>query len=293
MMLERLLHPLLTSTLSEPSLWGKLPSFGDFVHQSAQAQDMDAWQSWFAHYPINDLSKYDIALQGKTATRHTSTGWLYLHMPQRDGIERTQPWCFALPQGALGAAPHIPIDHVIVGVFANSCDKVGRLHPIVIWQAVAPHLSDHLAGPKNWLYWLSHLLQVHTPPFSTPQEPNKTTPLSMVLAQMWDVARDSMSNAPFGLLRKPLPQMELAQLLEQSIPTGTSLVGAHSESAHGVKQLPWKLWQELQLKPKKKPSDQPAHGYFWQQAHNGEYINALKLELAPASAAAHTDGHAS
>jgi type VI secretion system protein ImpM len=268
MMLDRLLHHFLPPALSAPSLWGKLPCFGDYVHQNAQAQDMDAWQTWFMHHPIQELVNHDSALQLQKPHTQQAQGWLHLNIERRASNAHPQPWCFVIPAGVLQTSAHIPAEQAIVGVFANSCDQVGRLHPVVIWQSVQTDLSDALQGTKNWLFWLSQLLQSHTPPFSTPNSPNKTSTLSTQLTQMWACAQSSMVRAPFGLFHKDLSEAALNQIVEQGLPAGTSLVGPHSESLCGVAQLPWPTWSEPNT-----------HGYFWQQAANGEYINAVKFPL--------------
>lgn len=268
MMLDRLLQQFWPPALGAPSLWGKLPCFGDFVHQSVQAQDMDAWQTWFAKHPIDELATYDSAVLLHKPQTQQAPGWLHLNIEQRTNKAPAQPWCFVIPAGVLQTSPHLPVNQAVVGVFANSCDQVGRLHPVVIWQSVQTDLCNVLDQPKNWLFWLAQLLQSHTPPFSTPNTPNKTSTLSMQLTQMWACAQPSMSHPPLGLFHKELPSLSLAKIVEQGFASGTSLVGAHSESAHGVSQLPWALGSELS-----------SHGYFWQQAPNGEYINAVKLAL--------------
>ena len=268
MMLERLIHHFVPPALSAPSLWGKLPCFGDFVHQSVQMQDMDAWQTWFMRHPIQELNNYDSALCLQAPMTSSSAGWLHLNIDQRTNQAHPQPWCFVIPAGVFLPTPHLPAERAVVGVFANSCDQVGRMHPVVIWQSVQTDLNDVLAQPKNWLFWLAQLLQSHTPPFSTPNAPNKKSTLSAQLTDMWACAQASMVRAPLGLFRKDLPDMALSKIIEQGFSVGTSLVGAHSESMRGVAQLPWLSWSEL-----------GHHGYFWQQATNGEYINAVKLPL--------------
>ncbi len=271
-MMHHLFDRFYPPTLSAPSLWGKLPCFGDFVHQSVQAQDMASWQKWFTRCPIDELSSHDLALLEEQHQSQRSPGWMHLSIPQRLRNSHPQPWCFVLPPGMVDEAPHLPNHKTVVGVFANSCDQVGRLHPVVIWQSVQANLRDELKASKNWLFWLSQLLQSHTPPFSTPQAPNKVASLSIQISQMWACAHPSFSRGPFGLFHKDLPQTALAQIVEQGLPAGTSLIDAHSESMRGVGQLPWSLESTL-----------PSHGYFWQQAPNGEYISAVKLALGHTS----------
>lgn len=277
-MLARLFRCVFPLTLSEPSLWGKLPCYGDFAQHNVHAQDMVSWQEWFQRYPITELDSHAVDLFSTTAKAPRHSGWLRLNIPERTRNAHAQPWCFVLPQGALRTAPHIPGNRVIAGVFANSCDQVGRLHPVVMWHSVHTNWREKLESPRHWLFWLSQLLQAHTPPYSTPQDPNKTASLRDQLMCMWREAETSLSRAPFEFLRKPLPHKSLTQTIAQASTDSQRMHRTHLESANGVKQLPWTPWPSSNEFNSEQLND-ASYGFFWQQAPNGEYINAVRIAL--------------
>lgn len=276
MMWQKIQEYVLPHNLPMPSVWGKLPYYGDFTHIHTSPQDIDAWRLWFDRFPLRELAKHNAFDFGLRQQSRRAAGWLQIDPPdaQRNSFE--QPWCFVLPAGALMPAPHVPADCLIVGTCAQSCDQIGRLHPVVIWQAVHPAWLHQLNAPRNWLYWLGRLLQMHTPPLCRPADTYNGPEFSTQLEDLWGLTRRSLHQVLLGILRKPLPEQDLARFFEQTVAQGELAQSIRVYTELGVNQLPWGVWQERYTHDQ---STATPHAYFWQQASNGQYISAVALDL--------------
>ena len=167
-MLERFLKLIPQAPLSPPSLWGKVPVHGDFVTHNAQSDDCAAWQQWFERHPLHQIvSNANVELHTPNL-RQRSAGWLHLEVEPQEKKLEVGVWGFALPPNTLPNTRHIPDGAVLIGAMAESCDKVGRIHPLVIWSALQPEALEQLNQPLHWPYWLARLLAQHVPPISRP-----------------------------------------------------------------------------------------------------------------------------
>lgn len=266
MIWQKIQEYVLPHNLPMPSVWGKLPYYGDFTHIHTTPQDIDAWRLWFGRYPLNELDKHNAIDVRLRSPKRVPAGWLHIDVPELEHSRIAQPWSFVLPAGALMLAPHLPADSLIVGACAQSCDQVGRLHPIVIWQAVHPTWLAQLDTPRNWLFWLTRLLQKHTPPQCRPDTNDTGLKFNIQLDDLWHLTRRSLHQVWLGVLRKPLPEQSFASYFNDAIQL--------DDTTPGVRQLPWGAWSERCTQHPKSN-----RAYFWQQAGNGQYISAVVLDL--------------
>ena len=86
-------------------LYGKIPSYGDFLHRRLPSSFVEPWNDWLSN-----------ALTGSQAA--LGDGWMeaYLTSP---------PWRFVIEPGLLGEAAWL-------GVLASSVDRVRRCYPITV-----------------------------------------------------------------------------------------------------------------------------------------------------------------
>lgn len=275
-MLGALLNRFAPTLLSAPSVWGKLPSYGDFAYQNAQTEDRAAWQEWFLHYPLSELG--ELAQPAIPVTTPRSAGWVSLDLPKPQKNINARPWCFAFPAGTLPAAPHLPAQRLIIGVVAESCDKVGRKHPIVIWHSLCVEGCFHLKDPFNWCYWLARCLHDHLPRPASFEPPHGEHDFMTQLNFLWKEAAPTLS-ARLRFFWKLLPKSELEAMLQSFRPSSAARADLRSkrpdlpDPQSGVRQLPWHQWPELLL------PENATHraGYFWQQSDDGEYIQFATL----------------
>ncbi|ATE59937.1 TagF domain-containing protein [Thauera sinica] len=268
-MIRRFFRRYLAAPLPAPSVWGKLPALGDYVSRHASPADIAAWQRWFEVYPLDRLSESAIDLdEAPPARAAASDRWLSTEPVAVPGREHPLPWCFILPPDALPQAPRLPAGLPVIGVMARSCDRVGRLHPLVVWQSVQPRwLVDH-RQTQEWLFWLSSYLVCHTLPYSTPEAFNPV-PFLDLLDALWHTASPGPA-ARLGLAPKPLPDGELTRLIAEAKPAGLFRAKRNpADDLAGVRHLPWADWPLAAIRPM---GFGQRRAYFWQHAANGEYV---------------------
>lgn len=267
-MLSRLLDRLVSPALSAPSIWGKIPAYGDFAQCDAHAEDIESWQLWFAAHPLQEIAE-NATFRIESAKRDPApTPWFRVDIPDRRPRVPEGPWGFLLPPRALRPAPHLPSHACIAGAMALSCDKVGRLHPIVVWSALREDRIEQMAEPFNWVYWASRLLRSHTPPVSTPAAPNVAMPMLDQLAALWQEARPTFG-ARLAVLRQPLPAAALSALADIG-------GGEPTDDSGGVRRLPWEHWPRC-IRPEENGGRRSA--FFWQQATSGEFLACAAIPL--------------
>lgn len=267
--LKALCRALTQRTLVQPpSVWGKLPAYGDFVHHNVSASAQDAWHDWVQTYwhrrPVHRNN-------GAAKSTVSSSGWMEVsQMPVRADLSRV-PVAFVLPPG------HLPQmgDAFVQGVMVPSEDKVARPCPLIIYQTVqrswmqrtwAPPLTaasdtgawqGHVQG-RHVLYWWARLA-------ARLQHPTGLFPAVVdAVEQVWALHEPGWAE---WLGRAPMPaaQEALVSLVQQF---GASGGQDAADTLRGVYHLPWADWPERTLR-----SEKP-HAAFWLQDGDGGYVNA-------------------
>lgn len=130
-------------SVSPPAIWGKLPSHADYVTHGVRADEVEALQRWLAGQVRPLPSAPHQAKTARTPTRQATDRWLALEPARYQPSPHSIPVAFVLPPGVLPfSGPH----HVL-GVVANSCDRLGRQHPLIVYQrANARWLRQHFAS---------------------------------------------------------------------------------------------------------------------------------------------------
>ncbi|MDR1995535.1 TagF domain-containing protein [Azonexus sp.] len=259
-----------SAPLSPPSVWGKLPAYGDYIMRRANPADIDAWQSWLGAHPLADLEAECDSQRDAGAADRRPGQWVDIEPRPARREKIPLPWHFILPPDTLAATPHLPAGHAIIGVVAASCDRIGRLHPLIVWQALRP--SWLLGGDQalQWQTWLAALVARHVPPCSTPEVINPR-PFLEQLEAMWAHATPGLG-ARFGFGRQPLPAGELQRLLQEALPASRDWQKRTADaSLSGVRHLPWAEWPGIAMHPAGS-ADAPGRAYFWQQSAAGEFV---------------------
>jgi hypothetical protein len=260
-------------------MWGKIPAYGDFVHHNVQAEDIHVWQHWFSSYPLEQvIEQSSIELEGNK-TRNKSAGWFYIDTPVPVMKPLTGVWSFVIPKGILKPAPNIPQDSYMVGAMAMSCDKVGRLHPIVIWSSLQSDGLEHLSHAMNWPYWVARLLADHLPSKAQANKINLTDiSLQQQLINLWGEASRSFSPR-FPLLKfikHEIPVEGLNRLLGQYPKRPNHPIKHSGEFEFGLRDLPWHNWPHCVNVQVEKDHPQ---AYFWQQSVAGKYLHCVSVSL--------------
>jgi type VI secretion system protein ImpM len=124
-----------SSLVTPPAIWGKLPAHADFVRSRMRHGESEGWRPWLAE-------------KGRLA---------------RSNRGADVPVSFVLPPGVLSFASR----RFVIGVITPSLDKVGRVHPLLVYQLahqrwVMAHFGQDEAMPRNWLFWLARAVARHT-----------------------------------------------------------------------------------------------------------------------------------
>lgn len=224
-----------------PSMWGKLPAFGDFVRSRVTAPQMTEWNWWLARHPV-------VGGDAQLAGGHA------------------MPWSFVLAPGSLRFSGRL----YVAGVMADSCDRVGRRHPFLIFlQVKSTWLQHNLTRADNALFWMARLLARHaSPAVATEPLAGKTNPsLRDELDWMWSGGRFS---AWRWLTRAPaVPDLTFARDCARYA-SGAGIDVA--KSLTGVAQMPWADWPRC--------LEHSGGGWFWQQDHQSGYVSQFRLRDA-------------
>lgn len=262
---------------SAPAVWGKLPSHGDFIQHGIKAGEVQAWQHWLAEHVRPKVEPKPTVVPRFRAGEH----WLSLDAPQRQKpLAQRVPVAFVLPPGTLTFARQ----HV-AGVMANSHDRLGREHPIIVYQCVNRRwLEQHVVGDasqepaaalRQWLFALTRLLDRYVQPPDEegakslgPNAPRTTTTLalSQAIDRLWALYVPGWPQR-LGMAER-MPSLSEVQAVLQQAPTQSG--PAPAESLQGMPRLPWVDWPErLWTKP---------CAAFWQQDGQGGYVgSSLRL----------------
>jgi len=251
-----------------PSVWGKLPAYGDFIHHNVGASAQDAWHDWVRTY----WHRRPPSRQSASAARAGSfKGWIEVSQRPARADLSSVPVAFVLPPGYL---PKIG-DVFVQGVMVPSEDKVGRSCPLVIYQTVhrswmqrtwacpVVGVSDRSIGRgheqgRHVLYWWARLagrLQHSEAAFDA---------LVKAVDQVWTLHEPGWSEW-LGRVPMPAEQEALASLMAQFGRLGGQDA---ADPLRGVYHLPWADWPERTLRA---VNPLPA---FWLQDRDGGYVNA-------------------
>jgi len=207
-----------------PAAWGKLPAFGDFTRTRVTVAQVEDWQRWLERHPVAELG---------------------------DQRAHALPWSFVLSPGCLPFSG----GHYVIGAIAESCDRVGRRHPFVLYQTVSRRwLANNMDAPRNLLFWLARLLSLH----ATQAASDADTSLEGQLRQLWKLCRPTLLQR-IRLVRTATALDAARDLLP--LLGGPTDVAA---SLHGVAAPPWSDWPHCLARGR--------DAWFWQQDDAGRYV---------------------
>jgi type VI secretion system protein ImpM len=250
-------------TSTAPAAWGKLPVFGDFIRCGATVEQVEDWQRWFAVFPLTEFGAPEAAAM--------AAGQEQLQVQQNKPNAHQLPWSFVLPPGALPFSGN----HYVAGVMSNSCDKVSRRHPFVIYRLVSQNwLERYLTVPQNSLFWLARLLSRYTPPLLqyTDTSGGPVPSLEAQLDRLQFAQRRPRWWQRLGIDKAPdddlHTSLQLSIILDQ---LGPAPAGDPALQLQGVSTAPWALWPSCIW--------QGGGGWFWQQDHQGRYVGQLRVDI--------------
>jgi type VI secretion system protein ImpM len=262
--------------VSPVALWGKMPCRGDFIRRNLPFEQEEALEKWVGQ-------KRAILLpQDAPPERQVTNGipWHSLEPRARRSSSvdplafgyPAQPWCFALPPRSLPFSA----DRYLIGVWMNSCDKVGREYPLVMFQTAArrwagQYFALHADWPCEWLFnaarLIAHSIHAQEDEADHPGSRKEALdPIAMLMARLnalWSLYAPGWRN--FLGERISMPKKEahwIRELIDPPLPDDPVW---HLE---GVRFLPWADWPRCLL-------DSPDKGYFWQQNPHGRFIGAI------------------
>ncbi|WP_295380555.1 type VI secretion system-associated protein TagF [uncultured Pseudacidovorax sp.] len=237
--------------VTPPAIWGKLPGHADFVRSGVRHRESEGWAPWLAQVAEWEAGYGDASGAGQGAT--------------------AVPVAFVLPPRTLAFAPR----RFVVGVIAPSSDRVGRQHPLLVYQLARPgwvrrqfDLQAHTS--RDWLFWLARAVARQL----GQAEGADMQPLERLVDGLWAVhsgeSRRRPRPVPSQRREPPKPQADAQAAAAQALLD--ELAGpapAHDPAAqlHGVRHLPWADWPQRLLSARPGP-------VFWQQDADGGYVNA-------------------
>lgn len=233
-------------TRSRPGIWGKLPAFGDFVRLGVTTREVEDWRAWFDRHPVERLGS-------------TGRAW-------------PLPWSFVLSPGVLPFSG----SRYVVGAVADSSDKVGRRHPLLIYRTVPRRwLLERPGRPDDVLFLLARLLASHqTARASSEDGAAGVDALDAQLERVWRAERPAWLGR-FGLRREAGGLGALREALVDSVGAvdAVDAVDAANDKAapsvRGVPHPPWAGWPQCLL--------QGRYAWFWQQDGQGGYVDHRRI----------------
>ena len=159
-------------SVSPPAIWGKLPSHADYVTHGVRADEVVELHDWLAAQvrPLAGPRKVP------ATPRPSADRWLALEPERHRPSPHSIPVAFVLPPDVLAFSG----PQYVLGVVANSCDRLGRRHPLIVYQRAnarwlrqhfvsigddAPSLFESDSGPSTmtglrqpWMFWLARLV---------------------------------------------------------------------------------------------------------------------------------------
>lgn len=251
-MLKRLIAANLVTT---PAIWGKLPAHADFVSSGMRNGDLECWKSWLTAQTFD----------GKSGHGSSSA---------------SLPAAFVIPASTLGLARR----GFVVGAMARSMDRLGRPHPLVVYQFAQArwllrHFSPHASCPQDWFFWLARTVSRH----ASLHEAADIRTLERATGELWRLHAPSASQLLTDALRGTTDPLALSARSRALL---DRLMGEASQDdpalrLAGVHFMPWVDWPErIALdggKMSSRASDTKGRrfeGAFWQQDASGGFVNA-------------------
>jgi type VI secretion system protein ImpM len=227
-MLRKLIAPW---CILPPAIWGKLPDRADFVRSGVRHGEAEAWMLWLAQQGFN--------AEAGVAARAVSA-----------------PVAFVLPAGDLSFARR----RFVFGVIAPSVDKVGRSHPLVIYQQAHPrwamrHFEAQRDQPLNWQFWLARVVARH----ARTQGHADFHALETTVRALWEESCKMEKDRP------EQRTLRMEALLDRGL--GPASNNDPAAGLHGVRHLPWADWPH-------RLQGARAESAFWQQDAEGRFIGA-------------------
>lgn len=240
-----------TRQVTPPAIWGKLPGHADFVRSGVRHRESEGWAAWLAQVagrPAGGDEALEVA-QGAAAL----------------------PVAFLLPPGTLAFAPR----RFVVGVIAPSSDRVGRQHPLLVYQLARPGWVRRQFGPRthtqsDWLFWLARAVARQL----GHAEGADRQPLERLVGGLWALYTTTPQRQPRTASahrgETAQPQADghaaTAQALLDEL-AGPPPADDPAARLRGVRHLPWADWPQRLLCTRPSP-------VFWQQDAEGGYVNA-------------------
>lgn len=228
-----LAHLFNARPVTSPAIWGRLPAHADFVRHGVRHGEAEGWEAWLR------------GALGRAASQHE---------PDAGRALRTSiPIAFVLPPG------HVPFaqGRFVLGVILPSTDRVGRRHPLVVYQVarrvwIERHYERHVHEPRSWQFGLARLLAQHV----QARADCELRQLAQHVDRLWCELGDGGCGGPAG---------KAADAPAVRAPAH----GFHDPAAalHGVRHLPWSDWP-------RRLQGVRGHCAFWQQDVAGRFVNA-------------------
>lgn len=297
------------SAVSGPTLWGKVPSRGDFIRHNvkhAQGEALQAWigaqlhaanpvvaapapplkpevakrkrgedAKWSRLTPVDLVDPRAVMPKARVPTAQASQQKIVSPKAGHAGL----PWCFVLPPGSL---PFAANEHVI-GVWMASFDKIGRVYPLVMLQTASPrwikqYFQNHAQQPRDWLFAAARAMAhvVHTEEIELdrpgPQESQRSQQ-----GQPDHVATLVVQLEQLWALCQPArrglfggkKKLPDDDDIQSRIPTPHPKDPV--QRLHGVRYLPWADWPQCLIDGDREPIQRAA---FWQQDLQGRFVGA-------------------
>lgn len=242
---------------SQPSIWGKLPGYGDYVRHHVSVEQAQVWQRWTSDVWLNRPAVRHIVPRPKS--RGSECGWTHLKQPKATPDLTRVAIAFVMPPGRLLFAPK----HYVQGVMIDSHDRVGRACPLIIYQCITPERAQRAWCPDGQsdrihvLFWLARLAaQVH-------DERLDIAKLSSSVDEVCRLHEPGWSHH-LGADQVTMKNADLRRLVNQfGNPSNDQATGLK-----GVRHLPWADW------PQRLFRNQHQQSAFWVQDSEGCYVTA-------------------
>lgn len=223
-----------------PAIWGKLPDHADFVRSGMRHGELEAWASWLDEQSAN---------AGADATAKAVA----------------VPTAFVLPPGTLAFARR----RFVMGVIAPSIDRVGRHHPLVVYQQAHPrwvrgHFESQLRQPRDWQFWLARAVARHT----RVEGAADLGAMKCTLKALWGDQKQASAAAraaTWSEAEAAARTRRTAALLDRW--AGSEPQDDLGAQLHGVRYLPWADWPQ-------RLAGARVECAFWQQDAQGRFVGA-------------------